>query len=102
MIRVKIGPMQRDYENADPNWVHRMIKSLRDSHEGVCVIVTIEEPPINLSLASKDCNRVRRGSNNFNEKEKRIIELWRKHLGEEEVVPGRLISFLNELGRFIG
>jgi hypothetical protein len=102
MITVKIGPMQRDYENADANWVHRMIQSLRKSDEGVCVIVTIEEPPINISLASKECNRSGHGSTNFNEKEKKIIEFWRKHLGEDEVVPGRLISFLSELGRFVG
>lgn len=102
MITVKIGPMQREYENADANWVHKMVKSLRDSGEGVCVIVTIEEPPINISLASKDCNRTGGGPPNFNEKEEKIIELWRKHLGEDEVVPGHLVSFLSQLGRFVG
>ena len=72
MITVKIGPMQREYENADANWVNKMIKSLRDSGEGIRVVVTIEEPPINISLASKDCNRAGGGSANFNEKEKRL------------------------------
>ena len=101
MITVKIGPMQREYENADANWVHKMIKSLKDSNEAVCVIVTIEEPPVNISLASKDCKRAGGGSTNFNEKEKKIIELWRKHIGEDEVVPGGLIAFLSQLGRFV-
>jgi hypothetical protein len=101
MITVKIGPTQREYENADANWVHKMIKSLKDSDEGVCVIVTIEEPPVNISLASKDCNRAGGGSHHFNEKEEKIIELWRKHIGDDEVAPGHLVAFLSQLRRLV-
>jgi len=64
--------------------------------------VTIDEPPLDFTLSTKGCNR--RGSPiaNFNEKEQRIIELWRNHLDEDEVALGHLIAFLSQLGRFVG
>lgn len=65
------------------------------------LIVTIEESPINIILSTKECNRRGTGLANFNEKEKRIIELWNKHLADETVVPGRLIAFLSQLDRLV-
>lgn len=95
MIKVKIGPVQKELEDVDPDWIHKMIRSLREAGEPVCVIVTIDEPPINFNLSTKECNRGGSPMANFNEKEQRIIELWRKHLDEDEVVPGHLIAFLS-------
>lgn len=63
--------------------------------------MTIEESPINIILSTKECNRRGTGLANFNEKEKRIIELWRKHLGDDKVVPGRLIAFLSQISKFV-
>jgi hypothetical protein len=60
MIKVKIGPVQKELEDVDPNWVHKMIRSLREAGQPVCVIVTIDEPPLNFTLSTKECNR--RGS----------------------------------------
>lgn len=102
MIKVKIGPVQKELEDVDPKWVHKMIRSLREAGPPVCVIVTIDEPPINFTLSTKECNRGGSPIANFNEKEQRIIELWRKHLDEDEVGPGHLIAFLSQQGRFVG
>lgn len=35
MIKVKIGPTQRDLADVDQNWVHKMIRNLRDAGEQV-------------------------------------------------------------------
>lgn len=101
MIKVKIGPTQKELKDVDQNWVHEMINLLQKSGEPECVIVNIEEPPINIILSTKACNRAGSGIANFNERERKIIELWQKHLGKDEVVPGQLVAFLSQLRRLV-
>jgi hypothetical protein len=101
MIQVKIGPIQKELKDVDQNWVHEMIDLLRKSNEPECIIVTIEEPSINITF-SKGCNRG--GSSDtirFNEQERKIIELWEKHMGKDELVPGQLVAFLSQLRRLV-
>lgn len=101
MINIKIGPTQKELKDVDQNWVHEMINLLRKSGKPECVIVTIEEPPINMILSTKACNRAGSGIARFNEEERKIIELRQKHLGKDEVVPGQLVAFLSQLRRLV-
>ena len=101
MIKVKIGPTQKELKDVDQSWVHEMISLLRKSNEPECIIVMIEEPSINITF-SKGCNRA--GSSDiarFNEQERKIIELWEKHMGKDELVPGQLVAFLSQLRRLV-
>ena len=101
MIKVKIGSTQKELKDVNQSWVHEMIDLLRKSNEPECIIVTIEEPSINITF-SKGCNRAASSDTaRFNEQERRIIELWEKHMGKDELVPGQLVAFLNQLRRLV-
>ena len=100
MITVKIGALERDLVNAEPSWINQQINGLeRDGHT-VCVVVKINEGPVQITLATAACARGGGGGRPPNTLEQRIFDLWRKHhLDRVDINGGFVISFLNELKR---
>ena len=102
MITVKIGPLERDWENADPSWINQQINGLRRDGHTVCVVVKIHEGPIQMTLATPTCALTAGGGRPPNTLEQRIFDLWRKHhLDQPDINGGFVVSFLNELKRVV-
>ena len=101
MITIKIGAIERNLENADSSWINQQINGLKRHGHTVCVVVTIQADPINMTLASPTC-AVAGGSRPPNALEQRIFDLWRKHrLDQLDIHGGFVVSFLNELKRVV-
>ena len=102
MITVKIGALEQDLENADPNWINQQINGLRRDGHTVCVIVKIHEDPIHMTLSTPTCPSMGGGGRPPNSLEQKIFDLWRKHhLDQIDIKTGFVVSFLNELRRVV-
>lgn len=97
-IRVKIGDVEMDIAQADPNWINEQINRRRADGSTVCVQVTIVRDAVNLRLATVDCPQLMGGIATFSTEEKEIISLWEKlHLREKDFTGGNLVAFLKQI-----
>jgi hypothetical protein len=105
MIAVKIGANARDFRSVDEveeSWLNRQISGLRDDHHPVCVRVTVNEGPLNMSLTTADCSASDGGSRPPNATEAQAFELWRKlGLDKSEFSGGNLVAFFKQLRRLV-
>lgn len=100
MITVKIGALERSLENADPSWINQQVNGLKRDGHTICVLVKINEGPIQMTLATPTCAVGGGGGRPPNALEQRIFDLWRKHhLDQIDITGGFVVSFLNELKR---
>jgi hypothetical protein len=103
MVTIKIGSGEQQLESLDEGWLMQQINRRRQDRDSVCLIVEIDESPINLIFATKGCARGGGSSRAFTAQEQRVIELWNKHhLDEAEFQGGELIAFLKQLRRMVG
>ncbi len=97
-IRVKIGSVEKDITEADPNWINEQIIRLRADGVAVCVQVTIIRDTVDLLLATSDCPHFAGGSRPLTTQENEIFSLWsRLHLDEKDLSSGNLIAFLRRI-----
>jgi hypothetical protein len=103
MVTVKIGSSEQQLESLDEGWLLQQINRRQRDGESVCVIVEIDESPINIILATLGCASGGGSSRVFTAQEQKVIELWRKHhLDEREFQGGELMAFLKQLRRIVG
>lgn len=101
MVKIKIGPNERNIEDIDESWINKEINRLRKDEGLVCVRVTIREGPMNVMFSTPDCPRAG-GGGTLNRDEKKILDLWEKHgLNEAEFPGGHLIAFLKQLRKLL-
>jgi hypothetical protein len=78
MITVRIGATER-VENSpsdfDSGWINQEIRAMGQSQD-VCVKVTIDEPPINMVLATPGCPSSGGAHRQANDDEQRIFDIW--------------------------
>ena len=97
-IQVKIGDVEKDIAQADPNWINEQINRRRADGVAVCVQVTIVRDSVNLRLATVDCPHLMGGAAVFSAEEKEVISLWEKlHLREKDFTGGNLVAFLKQI-----
>jgi hypothetical protein len=97
MIKVKVGPEERDLSQIKPDWIMQQLNRQRKDG-AVCVRVTIKDGSRNMTLGTGACAGGG-GTWNPNAEENKVWELWKKHrLTQADFPPGQLISFLNEIG----
>jgi hypothetical protein len=102
MVTVTIGGMSVPATNAGEGWVNQMISETRKRHESVCVQVSVNEPGVQLMLATPACGSSGGGVRLPNERERRIIDAWaRRRLNEASFSPGDVGAFINDLARLI-
>lgn len=100
MITVKIGALERSLENADPSWINQQVNGLKHDGHTICVLIKINEGPVQMTLATQDCAVGGGRGRPPNALEQRILDLWRKHhLDQTDITGGFVVSFLNELKR---
>jgi hypothetical protein len=104
MVTIKVGSSEQQLESLDEGWLLQQIKRRRRDGERVCVIVEIDDSPINLIFPTKGCARGGGSSARaYTAEEQRVIDLWQKHhLDELEFKEGELIAFLKQLRRIVG
>jgi hypothetical protein len=102
MVTIKIGSSEQQLDTLDEAWLLEQIKRRRNQGASVCVIVEIDETPVNLTLATAGCSRGGGSSRALTTQEQRVVDLWRKHhLSETEFHEGELMAFLKQLRRLL-
>ena len=97
-IRVKIGSVERDIKEADPNWINEQINRRRADGAPVCVQVTITRESVDLLLSTSDCPRFAGGSRSLSAQENEIFDRWNKlHLSDKDFSGGNLVAFLRQI-----
>src|SRR5947208_17118177 len=100
MIKVKVGTTELLYDNArefDDGRIVRLIAELRGSGQSVCVLVTVEEYPVDLLLPAGACMGVSGSRRQLRPEEQRIVEVWERHkLNKVDFSEGELVAFLKQ------
>lgn len=96
MIKIKIGPIEKDLKDANESWINQEIGRLRKSGQPVCVRVRIRTDSLDFTLATPGCG----GGSGRRPKpsEQKIFDLWKKRgLTEEDFSRGNLVAFVKQL-----
>jgi hypothetical protein len=105
VIALKIGAMARDFnglDNIEESWINQQIGRLRREHQPVCVRVTVNEGPVNFTLATAECAPSGGGGRLPNAQEAQAFELWDKlGLSKPGFSGGNLVAFFKQLRRII-
>lgn len=101
MVKVQIGPVEKDWTEVDQHWVCNEIQGRRNGGCSDCVVIRVQDGEVDLVLATPGCSsggvpRPLRG------REERIIELWRKlHLDKVGFSCGNVNAFLKQLRQIL-
>jgi len=102
VIKIKIGPVERDIRDIDEAWVKQQVSGRRESGEPVCVRVSIHMDSVNVLLSTADCPQCPVSPRSPNCREKPILDLWKKYgLSGAQFDVGRLLTFIRELSRMV-
>ena len=98
-VRIIIGPIERNLNNIEPNWINEQISRRKADGVPVCIRVIIEQGDINISLATSDCPSSPGGRRKLTRAEEGAFDLWDKlHLNNNGFSSGNLVAFLKQLG----
>lgn len=101
MIRVSINGEERVYYGGIESWITQQIDSRRADNRIICVVITVNQDPVNLILRTQGCAPDAGGRGSFRplrEREEDIFALWsRHHLDAPHFTGGNLVAFLKQL-----
>jgi hypothetical protein len=98
MIKIQIENEER--VGIDSGWINQQINRRRQENRSVCVIVTIDEGNIGITLRSPGCLSLRGVGGQLNTDEQAIEQLWRKEgMNRPDFRGEDLINFLRHLKR---
>ncbi len=99
-INAKIGSQERQWQSfrdIEESWITEHLHRSRQASRTVCLVVRLQSPDINLSLATPTCSGGG-GGRRANAQEQRIIDLWHdRGLSSSSPAPGQVIAFLGQL-----
>ena len=97
-ILIKIGAVEKDITEADPNWINEQIDRRRADGAAVCVQVTIIRDSVDLRLSASDCPQFGGSTRPLRTQEDEIFSLWNKlHLSDKDFSGGNLVAFLRQI-----
>ena len=100
MITIKIGDVEGRWGEVGPDWINQQITRRKEDRGSVCVLVTILERDVNMTLASYYCQSIGSGTWTPPPTEQRVSDLWEKcSLRKPDFSSGNLIAFLNQFER---
>lgn len=106
MVSIKIGAAAREFESVDrveESWVNQQINGLRGDKHPVCVRVSIHEGPLNITLATANCQSAGGGGRLPNSEEEQAFELWKKlGLKRDGFDVHNLVAFFKQVRKVIG
>ncbi len=102
MVYVKIGLIEKRWDELGGGWIVREVRRLRDISQQVCVLVRIDAPPVKLNLPTYGCPTGPVVHRPLNREEQRIAALWEKRgLDKPDFNEGQLQAFVSELHALI-
>lgn len=106
MIKVKVEGTELVYDSMreiEESRIVQLIKGMRRNNQSVCVLLTIEEYPVDLLLPTGVCSGMAHGTSRpLRPEEQRIVEAWERHkLNKADFNEGELIAFLKQVGRLL-
>ena len=107
MINIKIGSTERQFESIDrieESWINQQINGLKREGHPICVRVRINDEPINLVLATPDCQGAGGGGGARppSPDEQRIFDLWKQmNLNGTNIQGGNVIAFFKQARKII-
>lgn len=107
MLNLKIGANERRFDSLadiDEQWINQQINGLRRDGHPACIRISIDENPVNLSLATAECSASGGGGGGRppNAEESRIFELWDElGLNKRDFPAGKFIAFLKQTRNII-
>ena len=97
---INIGGAERSLEDANANWIQEQFGSRKSMEANVCVRVSIHAADVNVALATPACSGGFAGGRPPNDREERVLELWRHHhLDSNDFNVGQLVAFVRQLLR---
>ena len=100
MIKIKIGPIEKNLEDANESWINQEIGRLRKSEQPVCVRLRIRNDSLDLTLATPGCGRGR--GRKPKPSEQKIFDLWKKcGLTQTDFTGGQLVAFIEKLTKLV-
>ena len=100
MVKIKIGAIEKDLEDAHESWINQAINRLREGGQPVCVRVRIQTDSLDFTLATRGCARAR--GRPPVPSEQKIFDLWKKRgLTEPDFTGGNLVAFLRQLSNLL-
>ena len=100
MVTVSINGMSVPADNASQGWINQMLVEANKRGAPPCIQVSVHVEGAQLNLATPGCGSSGGGGRPPNERERRIIDAWRKRgFGEGRINPGDLRAFLQDLAR---
>lgn len=101
MIKVCINGEERKYEGGIEGWINQQISRRRDDNKIVCVVVTVNQEPVNLILRTQGCAADAGGrgrQRQLSQQENNILNLWAHHgLDAVNFTGGDVVAFLKQL-----
>lgn len=96
MIKIKIGPIEKDLQDAHESWINQEINRLKKEGQPVCVRVRIQTDSLDFTLTTPGCGGG--GGRRPKPSEQKIFDLWKKRgLTEADFTGGNLVAFLKQL-----
>ena len=98
MITIRIGNDERRYEELSEQWITQQINRRREDNVPPCVIVSINQPGLNMTLSTPGCASAGGGGRVPNDQERRIFDLWaRLGLDGFNFTGGNVVAFIKHL-----
>ena len=102
MITLKIGSAQRSDNEIEEKWISEALRKRINGQQNICVQFIINNGDMSLTLSSVNCSGSFGGEGEPNHKQKRVIDLWRKHQLDGQIInTGMIVSFLKQLNKYL-
>lgn len=98
MITIKIGASEKRFDSIrllEEEWISRNIIGLQRDGRTVCIRISINEGPVNMTVVTSECQRTSSGGRPPNDEERKIFEIWEGlGLDTNGIEAGKIIAFL--------
>lgn len=98
MITIRVGNDERRYEDLSEQWITQQINRRREDNVPPCVIVSVRQPGLNITLSTPGYASAGGAGRAPNDQERLIIDLWeRLGLNGLSFTGGNVIAFIKHL-----
>lgn len=103
MNTICINNETRPLQEADADWISRQVNGRRADGLAVCVRISIQAAPVQITLATAGCASGGAGGGRPpNNSEREFLQLWERHrLDQADFPVGQLIAFVKQVSRLL-
>jgi hypothetical protein len=102
-VTVQIGDTVLDLSAVTQSWLEDQIGRRKRDHQPICVVLRIQEPGLDIKLATQACGSSGGGGGRPpNPREQDIITLWNdRNISAGDFSAGHFYSFIQHLRRLV-